>query len=397
MKSKRVYLDNAATTPTDSQVIKAMLSYLGAVYGNAGAFHEEGVRAKKALSDAREKTARLLQVRKEEIIFTSGGTEGDNLAIQGIVKAARKNGIKKPHIVTTAFEHSAVLETCKALEASDEAEVTYVYPEKNGIVSADKIKKAVKKNTVLVSIMHANNEIGVNQPIKEIARAILESKRARSATYNLQPATYPLVHTDACQSANYLDICPSHLGLDLMTLAGSKIYGPKGSGVLYVKHGTPIESIFYGGEQEAGLRPGTEPVYLSVGFAKALEIVSGMKEKESKRLIGLRNYFVTKLLALSPRIHLNGDSKYRLPNNISVCIDGIDNEFFVIQLDNAGIACSTRSACKTNDDKGSHVILAIGKSEKEAKESIRFSLGRSTTKKEINYTLDVIKKLLTNN
>ncbi len=403
MKSKRVYLDNAATTPTDPRVIKAMTPYLGVVYGNAGALHEEGVHAKKALSDAREKTARLLQVRREEIIFTSGGTEGDNIAIQGAIRAAIKNGNKKPHIVTTSFEHSAVIEACKAME-KEGVGVTYVKPEENGIVLPANIKKALTKDTVLVSVMYAQNEIGTVQPIREIARVIHDlrlttndKKHKRSTTYNLQPTTYPLFHTDACQAANYLDVCPNHLGVDLMTLAGSKIYGPKGSGVLYVKHGTPIESVFYGGEQEAGLRPGTEPVYLAVGFAEALELTNKLKNEQTQKLTILRDYFISKLLRLNPRIHLNGDGKNRLPNNVSVCIDGIDNEFFVIQLDNAGIACSTRSACKTNDDKGSHVILAIGKSEKEAKESLRFSLGRSTTKKEIDFTLSVIKNLLTKN
>lgn len=432
--NKRIYLDSAATTPTDLRAVKAMLPYLGTVYpaprvhgvnlvakkhksaglctkngcsrcwvyGNAGALHEEGVRAKKALSDAREKVARLLQARREEIIFTSGGTEGDNLAIQGVIRAARKNGVKKPHIVTTAFEHSAVFETCKELEARGEAEVTYVMPEKNGIVSAEKIKKAIKKNTVLVSVMYVQNEIGTVQPIKEIAKmihdlrfTIHDSKRNNATTYNLQPTTYPLLHSDACQAVNYLDVCPNHLGVDLLTLAGSKIYGPKGSGVLYVHHGTPIEPLFHGGDQEAGLRPGTEPIYLAVGFAEALDITVKLREKESKRLTLLRDYFITNLLSLSPRISLNGDQKRRVANNVNICIDGIDNEFFVIQLDSAGIACSTRSACKTNDDKGSHVILSLGKSEKEAKESVRFSLGRSTTKKEINYVLSVIQKLLT--
>jgi cysteine desulfurase len=404
-KTSSIYLDNAATTPTDPRAVKAMLPYLGTVYGNAGALHEEGARAKKALSDAREKVARLLQTRREEIIFTSGGTEGDNMAIQGVIQSAKKLGIKNPHIVTTAFEHSAVFETCRALEARGEASVTYVYPEKDGIISAEKIKKAIKKNTVLVSVMYVQNEIGTIQPIKEISKAIRnlkstkkESRKTKEVAdfgFRISDLTmYPLFHTDACQAANYLDVCPNHLGVDLLTLAGSKIYGPKGSGVLYVRHGTPIEPIFYGGDQEAGLRPGTEPVYLAVGFAEALKITSDLREKESKKLIGLRDYFITNLLSLSPRISLNGDPKSRSPNNVNICIGGIDNEFFVIQLDSAGIACSTRSACKTNDDKGSHVILSLGRSEKEAKESIRFSLGRSTTKKEINYTLGVIEELL---
>ncbi|MFA5841845.1 MAG: aminotransferase class V-fold PLP-dependent enzyme, partial [Candidatus Paceibacterota bacterium] len=193
--NKRIYLDNAATTPTDPRVVKAMLPYLGTVYGNAGALHEEGIRARRALSNAREKSARLLQVRREEIVFTSGGTEGDNIVVSGVMKKARKDGIKKPHIVTTAFEHSAIFEACKSLEESGDAEVTYVYPEKNGIVLAEKIKKAIKKNTILVSVMYVQNEIGTIQPIKEIARMVNGKKTKLK---------FPVFHTDACQAANYL-------------------------------------------------------------------------------------------------------------------------------------------------------------------------------------------------
>jgi cysteine desulfurase len=236
--------------------------------------------------------------------------------------------------------------------------------------------------------MHVQNEIGTIQPIKEIARMVNGKKTKLK---------FPVFHTDACQAANYLDVCPNRLGVDLLTLAGSKIYGPKGSGILFVRHGTPILPIFSGGDQEAGLRPGTEPVYLAVGFAEALLVSSEARDKEAKRLAELRDYFISKLLSLSSRVRLNGDMNKRVSNNVNISIDGINNEFFIIQLDNEAIACSTRSACKTNDDKGSHVILSLGNSEKEAKESIRFSLGRSTTKKEIDYTIGVIKKLLTFN
>lgn len=402
MKSKRVYLDNAATTPTDPWVVKAMAPYLGVMFANPSALHKEGVEASRALSLAREKVARVLQVRKEEIIFTSGGTESDNLAVQGVIRAAKNSGIKNPHIVTTAFEHSAVIETCKFLE-KEGISVTYVKPDKNGIISPADIKKAIKKNTVLVSVMYVQNEIGTIQPIREIAKKIKETRDKRQANiklinnFSLFSFRFPLLHVDACQAINYLDSFPNHLGVDLMTLTGSKIYGPKGSGILFVKHGTSISPVFLGGEQEGGLRPGTEPVYLAQGFAEALDITAKLRKKESGRIIGLRDYFITKLLSLSPRISLNGDEKHRIANNVNICIDGIDNEFFVIQLDNEGIAAATRSACKTNDDKGSHVIISLGKSEKEAKESIRFSLGRFTTKKEIDYTLGVMKKLLTTN
>ncbi len=402
-KFRRVYLDNAATTPTDARVVKAMAPYFGKVFANPSALHKEGVEARVALSVARENTARVLQVRKEEIVFTSGGTESDNLAIQGVIRAclseyarsqaAKIAGIKNPHIVTTAFEHSAVIETCKALE-KEGVSVTYVKPDKNGIISPEKIKKAIKKNTVLVSVMYAQNEIGTIQPIREIARAIKELKSARSKTFQLPTSNFPLLHSDACQAINYLDSFPNHLGVDLMSLAGSKIYGPKGSGVLYVRHGMPISPVFFGGEQEMGLRPGTEPVYLAVGFAEALSITASIRKKELKRLIGLRDYFITKLLSLGPRISLNGDAIRRVPNNVNICIDGIDNEFFVIQLDNEGIAAATRSACKTNDDKGSHVIISLGKTEKEARESIRFSLGRFTIKQDLDHTLKIIEKIL---
>lgn len=420
MPTKRVYLDNAATTPTDAWVVKAMTPYFGKVFANPSALHKEGVEAAKALSGAREKVARSLQVRSSEIIFTSGGTESDNLAVQGVVRAAKIAGVKNPHIVTTAFEHSAVIETCKALE-KEGVSVTYVKPQKNGIILPETIKKAIKKNTVLVSVMYVQNEIGTIQPIREISKIVREfrsditlpigkvvvQRQNLPKSYKLKAKSYPLFHTDACQAVNYLDISPNNLGVDLLTLAGSKIYGPKGSGILFVKHGLTISPVFWGGEQERGLRPGTEPVYLAAGFAEALDISVKLHDKESKRLTQLRDYFIAGLLSLSSRVTLNGDSRRRVANNVNVAIDGIDNEFFVIQLDNEGISSATRSACKTNDDKGSHVILSLGKSlptasrnsaaqagEKEAKESIRFSLGRSTTKKEIEYTLGVINNLL---
>src|SRR3989344_2494424 len=385
---KRIYLDHAATTPTDEKALKVMSTYLTKVYANASGLHAEGVTAKKALSQAREKVARLLEVRSEEIIFTSGGTESDNLALSGVIQKARGSGIRNPHIITTSFEHSAILETCKALEGWG-VQVTYVNPEADGIVRPEKIIKEIKPDTVLVSVMYAQNEIGTIQPIRDIARAIKEIK---TSSYKLKANSYPLFHTDACQAANYLDVAPNHLGVDLMTLAGSKIYGPKGSGILFARHGIPISPIMFGGEQERGLRPGTEPVYLAAGFAEALSLTKAIREKEAARLEKMRDCFIHMLLTL-PGVRLNGHASKRLPNNVNVSIDGIDNEFFVIQLDNAGIACATRSACKTNEDKGSHVILSLGKTDKEAKESIRFSLGRSTTKKDIEQTLKVVRNL----
>ncbi|OGK16019.1 hypothetical protein A2774_01630 [Candidatus Roizmanbacteria bacterium RIFCSPHIGHO2_01_FULL_39_12c] len=390
-KVRRVYLDHASATPVGPRVKKAMEPFWSRDFGNPSAIYKEGVSAKKAIENARKDIAKILKCRANEIIFTNGATESLNFAIRGTILSWDKHKRKHPEIITSAIEHEAVLGACRALEKYG-MKVHYVMPDENGVVRVSEVKKLLNKNTVLVSIMYANNEIGTIQPIKEIGRAIklfkLKTKNSKLITNN-----YPLFHTDAVQATNYLNLDINSLGVQLLTLNSAKVYGPKGIGILYIKNGIELEPIIYGGGQEKGLRAGTENVPLIVGLAKSLNIAQRMKEKESKRLTVLRDYFTKKLLEIKG-VELNGDKSNRLPNNVNISIDGIDNEFFVIQLDDTGIACSTRSACNTDNEKGSHVIISLGKSEKKAKESLRFTLGRSTTKKEIDYTLKTIKKLL---
>ncbi|MEK7662508.1 MAG: cysteine desulfurase family protein [Patescibacteria group bacterium] len=386
-------MDNASATPVDKRVMAAMAPYFSRDFGNPSAIHKEGVSAKKVIENARKDIAGILKSGANEIVFTNGATESLNFAIRGAILARGKHKIKNPEIITSAIEHEAVLGACRSFEKYG-VKVHYIKPEENGIIKTGEITKYLNKNTVLVSIMYANNEIGTIQPIKEIGRAVKLWKISQTKNLKLKTDNYPLFHTDAVQASNYLNLDVNSLGVQLLTLNSAKIYGPKGIAVLYVKKGVELEPIIYGGGQERGLRAGTENVPLIAGLAKAFSIAQAMKDKESKRLIGLRDYFITELLSLSPHISLNGDARRRLPNNINIRIDGIDNEFFVIQLDENGISASTQSACISASGQGSHVILSLGKTEKEAKESIRFSLGRSTTKKEIDYTLKTINNLL---
>ena len=391
-KFRRVYLDHASATPIDSRVVKAMEPFWSRDFANPSAIYKEGVVAKKAVENARKDIAGILKSRASEIIFTNGATESLNLAIRGAILSWEKHGRKKPEIITSTIEHEAVLNACRSLEKYG-MKVHYVKPEENGIVKASEIKKLLNENTILVSIMYANNEIGTIQPIKEIGRAIKLWKLKQVTSNKSQVTSYPLFHTDAVQATNYLNLDVNSLGVDLLTLNSAKVYGPKGIGILYVKNKVELEPIIYGGGQEKGMRAGTENVPLIIGLAKSLSLAEAMKEKESKRLTVLRDYFIKKLLEIDG-IELNGDQKNRLPNNVNISINGIDNEFFVLQMDSAGVSVATRSACATGSDAGSHVIISLGKSEKKANESIRMTLGRSTTKKDIDYTLKTIKDLL---
>lgn len=390
-KVRRVYLDHASATPVDEKVLKVMEPFWSHDFANPSAIYIEGVKARKAVENARKDIGGILKCRANEIIFTNGATESLNLAIRGTILAWEKHKREKPEIITSTIEHEGVLDACRSLEKYG-MKVHYVKPDENGIVKASEIKKLLNENTILVSIMYANNEIGTIQPIKEIARVIklwkLEQKQKGE-----KESIYPLFHTDAVQATNYLNLDVNSLGVQLLTLNSAKVYGPKGIGILYIKNGVELEPIIYGGGQERGLRAGTENVPLIVGLAKSLTISESIKQKESKRLIVLRDYFIKEILKING-VELNGDKNLRLPNNINVTISGIDNEFFVIQLDEKGIARSTRSACNTLGEKGSHVIISLGKSEKKAKESLRFTLGRSTTKKDLDFTLNIIKKLL---
>lgn len=381
-KSKKIYMDYAAS-----------------VLPNPSSIHALGVENKNKLENARKEVADILGALPKNIIFTSGGAESNNLAIQGVVWSFLEKEKKLPHIITTNIEHSSVLETFKMLEKRKLAKISIVSVESNGIVDPRKIKKEIKKNTILVSVMYANNEIGTIQPIKEIAKEIRHCRKNRKNNrqdlFLNRSCLFPLFHTDAVQAVNYLDLKVEKLGVDLMTLSGSKIEGTGHVGILYKRKNTPLVNIFGGGDQEMGLRPGTENLLGILKFSKALKFTSKMKEKESRRLLRLRNYFIDKLIhsiiLQNYRIVLNGDLKNRLPNNINITIPNIPSDLLVIELSARGIYVSEKSACKSGDKKGSYVIEAINRKQEG---SLRFSLGRQTTKADIDYTLKSLSEIL---
>jgi len=396
--TKRIYMDHAAAAPMDKRVKKAMEPFWLEKFGNPNAIYKEGLEARNAVEKAREDVARVLGARPKEIIFTAGGTESDNLAILGIASAFQGLPLDNPrvvlgrsrsHIITTKFEHHAVLNACKFLE-SQGFEVTYLDVGKDGVVDPKDVQSALKQSTILVTIMYANNEIGAVQPIKEITKVIRNFKKALPG----QKPSKPFFHTDACQAPGYLELNVEKLGVDMITINGSKIYGPKGTGLLYIKDGVKLEPILYGGEQERKLRPGTENVPAIVGLAEALKIAEAEKEKEAKRLSILRDYFIKRLTTEISKVVLNGHPTERLPNNINVSILDAEGESIVLYLDEVGVACSTGSACTSESLEPSHVIMAIGRPHAYAHGAMRFSLGRSTTKKDIDYVMKVLPDIV---
>ncbi len=389
---KYVYLDNAATTAMDPEVKKAMDPYFCELYGNPSGIYEMGRIVNGAINDARRTVAEILNTLSDTIIFTGGGTESDNLAVFGIAREhfnrfpGAEEGKEKPHIITTKVEHKAVLQPAKLLGKKD-FEVTYLDVDAEGRIKLDDIKKALKKNTILISVMYANNEIGTVEPIAEIGKLILKWRKENNTKY-------PYFHTDACQAAGALELDVEKLHVDLLTLNGSKIYGPKGVGVLYKRKGVEIQPQILGGGQEFGLRSGTENVPGIVGLAKALELAQKNKEKENKRLIELREYFWKELQKKIPKLHLNGtpldDIKLRLPNNLNVTFLDIEGEALLLYLDEYGITCSTGSACNSASLDPSYVITACGMPYEYAHGSLRFTLGKNTTKKDIDYVMEYL-------
>ncbi|MDD5068841.1 MAG: cysteine desulfurase family protein [Candidatus Pacebacteria bacterium] len=391
MVKKRIYLDYASTTPLDKEVLRAMRPFFSENFENPSSLYVEGVFAKKAVMEARKIIGHELGVRAEEIIFTSGGTEANNLALLGVFRSAKKKN-SRPHIVTTAIEHPSILEVCKQIEREG-GEVTYVSVGENGIVNPKDIAKALRKNTVFVSVMYANNEIGTIQPISEIARVIRNFKKATSD--KLPATSYPFFHTDASQAANYLPLKVDSLGVSMMTLDGSKIYGPKGVGVLYKRKEVAMEPILFGGGQEGGIRSGTENVPGIVGMGNAVEICGKIRLREFSRLTVLRDFFIAEILKKFQKSSPNGDLEARLPNNINICFPGLDAEFAVIKLDEVGIACASASACNNlSENPSSYVIGALPGKDGCKGSSLRFTLGRGTTKAELDKVLKILPKIL---
>lgn len=365
-------------------VKKIYVDYAASVLPNPSSIHGDGVAMKTKLQNSRIMVASILSSRPTEIIFTSGGTESNNLAIQGVVLAFKEKYI--PHIITTNIEHPSVLLTYKMLEKRKLAQVSIVPVELNGIINPQKIIKEIRKNTVLVSVMYANNEIGTIQPIKEIAKGIRYYRKTTSSSF-------PIFHTDAIQAANYLDINVERLGVDLLSLSGTKIYDAGRVGVLFKRKPVLLEPMFSGGDQEFGLRPGTENLLEIIKFSNALCSAQKIKEKETKRLIYLRDYFIKKLLKIK-NIKINGDLKNRLPNNINIIIPKIPSDLLVLELSAKGVMVSAKSACKSGDGKASHVIKAINPDAEDTDGSLRFSLGKTTTKKDVDYIIKVLIKIL---
>ncbi len=390
MRNRQIYLDYAATTPVDSKVLAAMKPYFSQKFGNPMSLHSLGQEANLAIEKARTQIAQFLNCQNKEIIFTSGATESNNLAIKGIVYNYWARHNQKPHIITSLFEHHCVLESCKNLEKSQLAEVTYLPVYKDGIVKTEDVKKAIRKNTALVSIMYVNNEIGTVQPISKIGKII---KKHNSQFSNLKSQI--IFHTDATQAINFFDCDVRKLNVDLLSLSGHKIYGPKGIGALYLKKGIPIQKIQNGGEQEFRLRSGTHNVPGIVGLAVAIQNIKHQKSN-IKRITSLRDYLIRRVLKEISGSHLNGSPKFRSPNNANFRFDNIEGESLVLMLAKFGIATSTGSACSSGTLEPSHVLLALGLRPEQAHGSLRLTLGKDTTQYEIDLTIDVLKSVVKN-
>ncbi len=379
----KIYLDHAATTYLDPRVFEVMKSHmLEDDFGNPSSFHSAGKHAKEAVDEARAKVARILNCRSIEIIFTSGGTESNNLAILGLYSAHKDRG---NHLISNTIEHHSVLHPLEYLEKKQGARVTLLDVDKYGQVQVDKILSALTPETLLVSVMYANNEIGTINHLHEIAKTIHDFRQGLGRKQS-EP---PFFHTDACQAAGALDLDVKKLGIDLMTINSAKIYGPKGVGALYVKGGIKLQPLIFGGGQESGLRGGTENIPGVVGFSTALELAQAEKNDENMRLCALRDYAVRELLKI-PKSRLNGHPIERLPNNINISFLDIEGEAMILYLDADGIYTSTGSACTSGSLDPSHVILGIGLPYEAAHGSLRLSLGRKTTRDDIDRVLQAL-------
>ncbi|MEK7620410.1 MAG: aminotransferase class V-fold PLP-dependent enzyme [Patescibacteria group bacterium] len=400
---REVYLDHAATTPIHPAVRDAMLPYLGEKFGNPSSFHSIGKTVKDDVDDARERVARVLNVRADEILFTSGGTESDNLAILGYARMNQSHG---KHLITTKIEHHAVLETMMHLEKKEGFEVTYLEPDRDGLVTVEQVQAALREDTILVSIMYANNEIGTIEPIAQIGNMIQKWRTSRDAPPAVaeamagrkgamkEGAKKIVFHTDACQAPEYLSLDVEKLHVDMLTLNGSKMYGPKGIGLLYVKRGIKLEPLQYGGSQERAIRPGTENVAGIIGMATALELAQADRENETHRLTPLRDRLIEGIRSSISKTRLNGHATTRLPNNVNISIMDIEGEALILYLDAHGVYASTGSACTSASLDPSHVILALGLPYEVAHGSLRLTLGRSTTQEDIDYVIQILPPLV---
>jgi cysteine desulfurase len=373
---KRIYLDYAATTPTHPDVVEAMLPYFSDSFGNPSSIYSYGQEAKGAVEKAREQVATLINARDEEIVFTSGGTEADNFAIEGVAFGNPEHN----HIITSAIEHHAVIETCKFLERRG-FEITYLPVDSEGLVDPDDAKKAVTEKTCLISIMHANNEVGTIQPIKELAAIAREA------------GVY--FHTDAVQSTGQIPVDVGDLGVDLLSMSAHKLYGPKGVGALYIRKGTKLVPFMHGGGQERNRRGSTENVPGIVGFGKATEIAREVMAGEIERQTRLRDRLIKSILEQIDGVRLNGHPTKRLPNNVNVSIDYVEGESMLLNLDLENICASTGSACTSSSLEASHVLLALGLGHEQAHSSLRFTIGKWTAEEDIDRVIEVLPGIVT--
>jgi len=369
---QRIYLDHAATTPTSPEVVKAMLPYFTDAFGNASSIYSYGREARGAVEEARTKVAELIGARSEEIILTSGGTEADNYALKGVAYANERKG---NHIITTSIEHHAVMEVCKFLEKRG-FKINYLPVDKYGLVDPDDVKRAITDKTILISVMHANNQVGTIEPVEEIG------KIAREAGV--------CFHTDAVQTLGHIPVNVDKLKVDLLAISAHKFYGPKGVGALYARKGTRLVSFMHGGEQEKRRRAGTENVPAIMGLGKAVELAGQEMGEEAERLAYLRDKLIKGLGEKIDHIRLNGHPTRRLPNNVNVSVDFVEGESMLLNLDLEGICASTGSACSSAILEPSHVLLALGLPPEQAHGSLRFTLGRENTEADVERVLEVL-------
>ena len=373
---RRIYLDHAATTPTRPEVMKAMLPNFTDAFGNPSSIYSYGQEAKGAVEEARINVAELIGARSEEIVFTSGGTEADNFALKGVAYA---NEHKGNHIITTSIEHHAVMEVCKFLERRG-FKITYLPVDEYGLVDPDDVEKAITDKTILISVMHANNEVGAIEPVEKIGEIAREAE--------------VYFHTDAVQTVGHIPVNVDKLKVDLLSISAHKLYGPKGVGALYVRKGTKLVSLMHGGEQEKRRRAGTENVPAIVGLGKAVELAGQEMDKEIERLAGLRDKLIKGLMERIDHIRLNGHPKKRLPNNVNVSVDFVEGESMLLNLDLEGVCASTGSACSSASLEPSHVLLALGLSPEQAHGSLRFTLGRENTEADVERVLEVLPAIV---
>jgi cysteine desulfurase len=373
---KRIYLDYAATTPMHPEVEKAMHPYFSEKFGNASSIYSFGQEAKEAMDNARNRIATFLGANNEEIVFTSGGTESDNFALKGIAFANQNKG---NHVIVSSIEHHAIIETCKFIKKIG-FEVSYIKAGGNGLIDPSEVKKSITSKTILVSIMHGNNEVGTIQPISEISKITREAGA--------------FFHTDAVQTTGHIPVDVKELGVDLLSISAHKLYGPKGVGALYIKKGTKIIPFIHGGSQEKGRRAGTENIPGIIGLGKAIEIAQSEMAEESKRLIYLRNKLIEGVMTKIEYVHLNGDKVKRLPNNVNISIDFIEGESICLNLDLEGICTSTGSACSSSSLEPSHVLLAMGIPAAQSHSSLRFTMGKWTTEEEIDRVLEILPRVV---